>query len=38
MKLTVFEVGSYSELQFVIAAIAKFVGVRSTDGTPWQDL
>lgn len=38
MKWTPFEVGSDSELQFVIAAIAKFVGVPSTDGTPWQDL
>jgi hypothetical protein len=35
---TVFPVSSYNELRFVIAAIAKFVGVPSTDGTPWQDL
>jgi hypothetical protein len=33
----VLPVGSYSELQFVIAAVAKFVGVPSTDGKAWQD-
>ena len=31
-------VGSFSELQFVIAAIAKFVGIPSTDGDPWKGL
>jgi hypothetical protein len=38
VQATVFPVNSYSELQFVIAAIAKFVGVPSTDGKPWKDL
>jgi hypothetical protein len=31
-------VNSFNELQFVIAAVAKFVGVPSTDGEPWKDL
>lgn len=38
MKVRAFPVESYSELQFTIAAIAKFVGVPSTDGGPWKDL
>jgi len=32
------QVSSFSELQFVIAAIHKVVGMPSTDGTPWKDL
>jgi hypothetical protein len=31
-------VNSFSELRFVIAAVAKFVGVPSTDGGQWKDL
>jgi hypothetical protein len=31
-------ISSYPELQFVIAAIQKFVGVPSTDGSAWKDL
>lgn len=38
VKSVVFPVGNFSELQFIIAAIAKFVGVPSTDGGPWKDL
>jgi hypothetical protein len=31
-------VASFHELQFVIAAIAKFIGRPCTDGEPWKDL
>jgi hypothetical protein len=31
-------VSSFSDLQFTIAAIRKFVGIPSTDGSPWKDL
>ena len=38
VKSVAFPVSSFSELQFTIAAIAKFVGVPSTDGGPWKGL
>jgi hypothetical protein len=37
IQVRVLSVTSFSELQFVIAAIAKFVGTPCTDGTPWED-
>jgi hypothetical protein len=38
VKAVLFPVSSFSELQFTIAAIRKFVGIPSTDGGPWKDL
>lgn len=38
VKAVAFPVTSYRELQFTIAAIAKFLGVPSTDGSPWKEL
>ena len=37
-KAMVVRVSSFSELQFAIAAIRKFVGIPSTDGSPWKDM